>query len=285
VAQVMAPLAQVPGFWPLQAALLLAVAQGVLVGDQRRGRAHNEVSSREQAKPVLGALDKAACGRLLDETYGALKGWGPKVAPLRRMCSGLMAQQASNMKLEGSASSGQVCEAFAQAAVATRVRVQKNAFPSLQQLKDSWCRPVAPAAASPASNAKPALSRMAAIAQTVLPGASASFDHLNTWWHGRSNKKEVSLSQISVTSESAKKAMTSLIDEFPTHAVPGSALAVASANLAVHKGSSMLQMAKTGAQTAATSVYSGFWNTLDFLCDDDCGLSTRPQPDHLRVVR
>ncbi|CAL1171327.1 unnamed protein product [Cladocopium goreaui] len=153
----------------LGASALLAAVQAV-----------QAVQLNEVQGPVLASLERDHCARLLEETYGALQGWEPRVGLFQHVCLGM----AKKLEL---GEMNQTCAGFATAALQARHR----GLPPLPELEDLWCRapPPAPTAAPP-KRWEPFLSQL----RNATHGASERF---RLWWSGRVQQKEhMSLIQV-----------------------------------------------------------------------------------------
>lgn len=81
-------------------------------------------------------LPPAFCSQLLEETYGALRGWTPTEPQLLKLCSGLMVNKL-RMAHTPAAAHGP-CSAFATGISARRAETQ-GPLPPLAMLKVDWC--------------------------------------------------------------------------------------------------------------------------------------------------
>lgn len=81
-------------------------------------------------------LPPAFCTQLLEETYGALRGWTPTQPQLVNLCSGLMVRKLRMARTPAAAHGP--CKAFATGIVKKRNDVQ-GPLPPLSLLKVEWC--------------------------------------------------------------------------------------------------------------------------------------------------
>eukprot|EP00428_Durinskia_dybowskii_P005302 CAMPEP_0170286310 /NCGR_PEP_ID=MMETSP0116_2-20130129/43209_1 /TAXON_ID=400756 /ORGANISM="Durinskia baltica, Strain CSIRO CS-38" /LENGTH=253 /DNA_ID=CAMNT_0010537721 /DNA_START=8 /DNA_END=766 /DNA_ORIENTATION=+ len=121
------------------------------------------------------ALQPALCESLLDETYGALRGWSPSQDQLRRLCVGLLpgASIAAGIGAVAAAHTSDLCSTFA----LQTTRASKNGLlathsvPSLAQLKEQVCASAEGASAVASSPQPP----------PVLP-SPFSLAFWSSWW-------------------------------------------------------------------------------------------------------
>merc|ERR1719335_1798265 len=90
-------------------------------------------------------LPPAFCSQLLEETYGALRGWTPSEPQLLKLCSGLMVRKLRMARTPAAAH--EPCKAFAMGISARRAEAQ-GPLPPLAMLKVDWCG-AAPASKPP----------------------------------------------------------------------------------------------------------------------------------------
>lgn len=81
-------------------------------------------------------LPPAFCGQLLEETYGALRGWTPSQPQLLKLCSGLMVRKLRMARTPAAAH--EPCKAFAMGISARRAEA-RGPLPPLAKLKVDWC--------------------------------------------------------------------------------------------------------------------------------------------------
>eukprot|EP00913_Durusdinium_trenchii_P003447 g3191.t1 len=167
-----------------------------------------------QVPPALAALPHAHCLRLLEETYGALKGWEPRWGLFRHACLGM----ANRLQLPEDMN--QTCSGFASAALAVR----HQGLPPLAQLEET-----------------PFLARL----RNATDQVAAS---MHSWWIRRRERVAADVREDAPSTPA-------LIQ------VPGSQLLLA-ADVARRRKHELL---------------SALRRTLDFLCDDACGLSDPPK--------
>jgi len=82
------------------------------------------------------SLPPAFCSQLLEETYGALRGWTPSEPQLLKLCSGLMVKKLRMARTTTAAH--EPCKAFATGISARRSETQ-GPLPPLASLKVDWC--------------------------------------------------------------------------------------------------------------------------------------------------
>merc|ERR1719335_2173481 len=107
------------GLGPLQLWLLrlciglLATSSNVAgVAVHRRAHAGQEAFlSNGRGSVDEEVLPRALCGALLEQTYGALKGWAPTYRQLNAMCKGLMVSQMRMVRSKATAAAP--CRSFA----------------------------------------------------------------------------------------------------------------------------------------------------------------------------
>ncbi|CAK9046722.1 unnamed protein product [Durusdinium trenchii] len=184
-----------------------------------------------QVPPALAALPHAHCLRLLEETYGALKGWEPRWGLFRHACLGM----ANRLQLPEDMN--QTCSGFASAALAVR----HQGLPPLAQLEELWCRPPDPPHLTVAQRMQPFLARL----RNATDQVAAS---MHSWWIRRRERVAADVREDAPSTPA-------LIQ------VPGSQLLLA-ADVARRRKHELL---------------SALRRTLDFLCDDACGLSDPPK--------
>eukprot|EP00931_Biecheleriopsis_adriatica_P083345 TRINITY_DN56922_c0_g1_i1.p1 TRINITY_DN56922_c0_g1~~TRINITY_DN56922_c0_g1_i1.p1 ORF type:complete len:285 (-),score=49.02 TRINITY_DN56922_c0_g1_i1:29-883(-) len=248
--------------------------------------AGNEARPDSQAPKPLGALSAASCSALLNETYGALQGWAPSEGPFRHMCVSMMVMKLHLAK--NAAAAKAVCAAFATTAVAAKRKYAElpgGQLPALSELKAQWCSP-APAEPPSALDklrklASSAHDRISSVSGWISQRSNASVGPAPFWAAASAGTADSNATAGSgAATGRTKRAVSALIEVFPSKMVPGSSVALAAADLAAYKGDSMLQ----GGASLASSLRDGFWNTLNFLCDDRCGLRAHPKPNSLRIV-
>lgn len=82
------------------------------------------------------SLPPAFCSQLLEETYGALRGWTPSEPQLLKLCSGLVVKKLRMARTSEAAHAP--CQAFATGISARRAETQ-GPLPPLATLKVDWC--------------------------------------------------------------------------------------------------------------------------------------------------
>eukprot|EP00746_Dinoflagellata_sp_MGD_P009721 gnl/MRDRNA2_/MRDRNA2_119866_c0_seq1.p1 gnl/MRDRNA2_/MRDRNA2_119866_c0~~gnl/MRDRNA2_/MRDRNA2_119866_c0_seq1.p1 ORF type:complete len:286 (+),score=52.96 gnl/MRDRNA2_/MRDRNA2_119866_c0_seq1:86-943(+) len=260
------------------------------------------------------SIPPAFCSQLLEETYGALRGWTPSEPQLLKLCSGLMVKKL-RMARTTTAAHGP-CKAFATGISARRSETQ-GPLPPLATLKVDWCgaypkmstplpeqeprRVLLAPPPSPKPQHKQAfvnlddedrpkvssngatLKHPAAPLHVMVQNKQHHHHHRPRDWESLTDREALLRARDAILSGGDDSAVLAAANSVSAGAAAdskvgsGQARAAALVSAPRAKSQGFLATSMGYISQGASWAKSEFLSTLDFVCDGHCGIQRKPE--------